>query len=183
MTVFYHIDDNIITTLESHQQLSLWGQTVSHWRNISALSSHSRLQRSSPSAAAVTGRVGSELREALTAGLPSAGLDRLRVEVGLGLRAVDAVNAGGAAGGLVDAGAAVLGATAGGGAQHGESALTAVSARGLALGQSTVGVARGAAGAEAGDGWEDWQIRGTTETGEGTEGRVGSLHRLGVRVG
>ena len=112
--------------------------------------------RSSPSAAAVKGSVRSELRETPTrAGLPSAGLDRLRVEVGLGLGAVDAVNAGGAAGGLVDAGAAVLGAAAGGGAQHGEGALTAVSARGLALGQSTVGVARGAAGVEAGDGWED----------------------------
>ena len=109
------------------------------------------------------------------AGLPSAGLDRLRVEVGLGLGAVDAVNAGGAAGGLVDAGAAVLGAAAGGGAQLDDGRSATIRTSGLALGQSTVGAACGStAEVDDRDGWE------ATETGEG---RVGSLHRLGVRVG
>ena len=117
-----------------------------------------------------------EPREAPTrAGLPSAGLDRLRVEVGLGLGAVDAVNAGGAAGGLVDAGAAVLGAAGGGGAQLDDGGRATIRTSGLALGQSTVGAAFGStAEADDRDGWE------ATETGEG---RVGALHRLGVRVG
>ena len=117
-----------------------------------------------------------EPRETPTrAGLPSAGLDRLRVEVGLGLGAVDAVNAGRAAGGLVDAGAAVLGAAGGGGAQLDDGGRATIRTSGLALGQSTVGAAFGStAEADDRDGWE------ATETGEG---RVGALHRLGVRVG
>ena len=52
---------------------------------------------------------------------------------------------------------------------------------GLGLLNATVGVARSAAGPETnGDGWEDRQMWGATEAGEG---RVGALHRLGIRVG
>ena len=112
-------------------------------------------------------------------GLPS-GLDRLRVEAGLGLGPGGAVHAGGAAGGPVEAGAAVLGAAAGRGAQHGDGAPAAVCGSGPALSEAAVGAAGGAAQAKAGDHWEDRQAWGASEA---EWGGVGALYRLGVRVG
>ena len=61
--------------------------------------------------------------------------------------------------------------------------LAALGTNNITLEDVAARLTRGAAGAEAGEGWEDWQIRGATESGESTEGRVRSLHRLGVRVG
>ena len=97
--------------------------------------------------------------------------------MGLRLRAGDAVNAGGAAGGPVDAGAAVLGAAAGRGAQHSGGVLTTVSTNGVALGKSAVGLSRGATEPEASEAWEG--MKSATKHGQA---RTGALHGLGVRI-
>ena len=98
----------------------------------------------------------------------------------LGLGAGDAVHAGRAAGGLVEAGAAVLGATTSRRTQLSDGGLAAIRAGGLALGQLAVGVTCARAEAKTGDNWEGRQ---TVDTSETDQGRVGELRRLGVRVG
>ena len=89
----------------------------------------------------------------------------------------------GVAGSSAGVEATVAGLTAGAGLLLSSGGLAAKGTNSITLEDVAARLTLGAAGAEAGDGWEDWQIRGATETREGNEDRVGSLHRLGVRVG
>ena len=87
----------------------------------------------------------------------------------------------GVAGGSARVEAAVASLTTSAGLHLDNGGLATERVDGLGLLDATVGVARRAAGPQTnGDGWEDRQMWGATDNGEG---RVGSLHRLGVRVG
>ena len=91
------------------------------------------------------------------------------------------VQALGVAGGSAGVEAAVASLTTSNGLLLNTRGLAAEWVDGLGLLDATVGVTRRAAGPETnGDGWKDRQMWGATDN---REGRVGALHRLGVRVG